>query len=574
MKYCTIFLLYLLIFLNCANFNQEDAKFEKLADNYIQKMLELHPEWATSLGDHRYDNRLNDYSLEGIKKNRDVNSLYLDSLRAIDFSRLTRVNQIDAQILQNRLRYAIFGADTLRSYEWNPRVYNTGGAIYNLLARDFAPLGERLLNVKERLKGIPLVLENARKNLQNPPRIHTETAILQNRGNISLIERDLSNFLENVPELKAEIVTIQKEVVNALDEYGEWLEKELLPRSNGDFRLGEEKYSKKLRYTLASDRRKENILSQAEVDLVDTQNELYQTALTLYHQFFPDVNDENIINDKRKVIKAVLDKLAEDHPTNETIVDLAKEALQSCTDFVRTKHLVTVPGDPLEIIVMPEFQRGVAVAYCDSPGPLEEQGKTFYAISPTPQDWTKKRVESFFREYNNYMLDNLTIHEAMPGHYLQLAHSNRFEAPTKVRAIFYSGTFVEGWATYSEQLMVEAGYGGLEVKMQQLKMRLRLIINAIIDQKIHTEGMTEAEAMDLMMTEGFQEEGEAAGKWRRACLTSTQLSTYYVGNMEVNDLRQAYEAKMGEDVDLQIIHDLMLSFGSPPPKYVKELMGM
>jgi uncharacterized protein (DUF885 family) len=315
-------------------------------------------------------------------------------------------------------------------------------------------------------------------------------------------------------------------------------------------------------------------LKQAEIDLEITQNELYQTALSLYRQFFPDVTDETILNDKKGVIKSVLDKLAEDRPTNETIVDLAKSSLKSCTEFVRAKQLVTVPDDPLEIIVMPEFQRGVAVAYCDSPGPLEELGKTFYAISPTPKDWTEERVESFFREYNNYMLENLTVHEAMPGHYLQLAHSNRFQAPTKVRAIFYSGTFVEGWATYSEQLMVEAGYGGPEMKMQQLKMRLRLIINAIIDQKIHTEGMTEEEAMDLMMEEGFQEEGEAAGKWRRACLTSTQLSTYYVGNMEVNDLRNNYEAKMGGDVDLKVMHDLMLSFGSPAPKYVKELIGL
>ena len=574
MIYRTVILVFLLILMSCAIFNQENAKFERLADNYIQNMLELNPEWATALGDHRYDNLLNDYSLEGIRKNLDLNRSYLDSLQAIDFSRLNQVNRIDAQILRNRLQYAIFSADTLRGYEWNPRTYNTGGAIYNLLARDFAPLEERLMNVKERLKAIPRVLENARKNLQNPPRIHTETAILQNRGNISLIEKDLSNFLEETPELKAEIVPLQKEVVNALNNYGKWLKRELLPKSNGDFRLGEEKYRKKLRYTLASDRAKEDILEQAEIDLIQTQNELYQTALTLHRQFNPDVNDETTLNDKKRVIKAVLDKLAEDHPTNETIVDLAKEALQSCTDFVQSKQLVTVPDDPLEIIVMPEFQRGVAVAYCDSPGPLEELGKTFYAISPTPQDWTDKRVESFFREYNNYMLDNLTIHEAMPGHYLQLAHSNRFEAPTKVRAIFYSGTFVEGWATYSEQLMVEAGYGGLAVKMQQLKMRLRLIINAIIDQKIHTEGMTEKEAMDLMMNEGFQEEGEAAGKWRRACLTSAQLSTYYVGNMEVNDLRKRYEAKMGGEVDLQIMHDLMLSFGSPATKYVMELMGL
>jgi len=168
----------------------------------------------------------------------------------------------------------------------------------------------------------------------------------------------------------------------------------------------------------------------------------------------------------------------------------------------------------------------------------------------------------------------LTIHEAMPGHYLQLVHSNRFHAPTRVRSVFYSGPFVEGWATYSEQLMAEKGFGGPEVKIQQLKMRLRLIINAILDQKIHTAGMTEKEAMDLMMNEGFQEEGEAAGKWRRACLTSTQLSTYYVGNTEVNDIRKAYEAKHGPITDLKSFHDALLSFGSPPPKYVKTLMGL
>ncbi len=574
MKFYYLICSLIFLSLSCNIFDQENSKFEKLANNYIEKMLVLNPEWATSLGDHRYDSLLDDYSLEGIRKNRELNRIYLDSLNTLDFSLLNQENRIDAQILWNRLKYSIFSADTLRSYEWNPMVYNIGGAIYNLLARDFAPLEDRLLSVRDRLKGIPAVLRQAEKNLQNPPVVHVETAIIQNKGNISLIEKDLTLFIEKTPELKEEITPLQREAINALNQYGEWLKRELLPKSTGDFRLGEEKYRKKLRYTLDSDRSKEEILSQAEMDLVKTQDEMYQTALTLYRKYFPEVEDENLLNDKKKIIKAVLDKLAEDHPTNETIVDLAKEALQSCTDFVQSEQLVSVPDDPLEIIVMPEFQRGVAVAYCDSPGPLEEEGKTFYAISPTPQDWSQDRVQSFFREYNNYMLQNLTVHEAMPGHYLQLAHSNRFKAPTKVRAIFYSGPFVEGWATYSEQVMVETGYGGQEMKMQQLKMRLRLLINAIIDQKIHTAGMTEEEALALMMNEGFQEEGEAAGKWRRACLTSAQLSTYYVGNMEMNNLRKAYEAKMGEAFDMQAMHDLMLSFGSPPSKYVKELMGL
>ena len=178
------------------------------------------------------------------------------------------------------------------------------------------------------------------------------------------------------------------------------------------------------------------------------------------------------------------------------------------------------------------------------------------------------------REYNNYMLQDITVHEAMPGHYLQLAHANKFTAPTKLRAIFQSNTFAEGWAVYAEQLMAEHGYGGPEVRMQQLKLKLRTIINAILDQKIHTAGMTEKEALALMMNEGFQEEGEAAGKWRRAALTSTQLSNYYVGSIEVNDIRRAYEAKMGDALDYKRMHDQMLSFGTPAPKYVRELMGL
>jgi uncharacterized protein (DUF885 family) len=221
---------------------------------------------------------------------------------------------------------------------------------------------------------------------------------------------------------------------------------------------------------------------------------------------------------------------------------------------------------------MPEFKRGVAIAYCDSPGPLDKTGKTFFAVAPTPKDWSKERKESFFREYNNYQIRDLTVHEAMPGHYLQLAHANEFSAPTLVRPIFRSGTFIEGWAVYCEQMMAEQGYGGPEVKMQQLKMRLRAIANAILDQSIHAGNMTEKEAMDLMMKETFQQEGEAVAKWKRARLTSAQLSTYFVGATEHLDLRAAAEKK--PNFDLKKYNDRVISYGSPPVKYVRELMGL
>ena len=449
-------------------------------------------------------------------------------------------------------------------------VYNVGGAIYGLLARDFAPLEERLRSLKGRLEQVPAVVEAARANLRNPPKVHTETAILQNPGTIALIREELDGFLEQAPGLKAELQPARETAIAALEDYGRWLQQDLLPRSNGDFRLGEEKFRRKLAFALHSDLSMEQILEQAQKRLAETQAALYETAVPLHEKYFPGRRTD----DRKQVIKAVLDRLAEDRPTNETIVADAQRTLESTTAFVREKNLVSVPDEPVEIIVMPEFRRGVSIAYCDSPGPLETNGKTFYAISPTPTDWSAERAESFYKEYNDYMLEELTVHEAMPGHYLQLAHSNRYQGATLLRSIFYSGSFVEGYAVYAEQVMVEHGYGGPEVKMQQLKMLTRAILNAILDQKIHAGAMTEQEAMRLMLDEGFQEDGEAAGKWRRACLTSAQLSTYFVGATEVNDIRQAWEAKHGPIQDMRAFHDRMLSYGSPPAKFVKRLMGL
>jgi len=551
---------------------ESNTKFEKLTQSFFDGFLAQNPEWATGLGDHRFDTMLSDYSPEAVEKEKAFYLAYLDSLDQIDIEKLNETNRIDYQILKNQIESSYFSLDTLRGYEWSPLRYNPGGAIYSLIARDFAPLAERMNSVMARLAAIPRRLEQAKANVNNPPKVFTETAIRQIKGTISMIRDDLNAQLDSVPEIKEQFHDVQAKAVAALEDYSNWLEKDLLPRSNGDFRIGDEKYRSKLRYTLESDFSKEKILEIAEKDLADTQKEIYKTALPLYKKFFPSKKTENI--DEKKLVRAVLDRLAQDHPNAENVVEFANISLKMCTDFVRDKNLVSVPDEPIDIIVMPEFARGFAVAYCDSPGPLEKGAKTFYAISPPPSYWDKDRVESYFREYNDYMMWDLTIHEAMPGHYLQLAHSNTFKAPTLIRSIFGSGTFTEGWATYAEQFMVENGFGGPEAKMEQLKMRLRMIINAIIDQKIHTEGMTEQEAMDMMINEGFQEEGEAAGKWIRACLSSTQLSTYYVGNIELNEIRDAYMAKNGEGSDLKTFHDKMLSYGSPPPKFVKELMGL
>ena len=254
------------------------------------------------------------------------------------------------------------------------------------------------------------------------------------------------------------------------------------------------------------------------------------------------------------------------------MVKTARESLVDIEAFVRKRDLITIPDDPIEIIIMPEFERGVSVAYCDSPGPLDVGQKTFYAVAPLPEDWTDKQVDSFLREYNRRSIHNLSVHEAIPGHFLQLAHSNRY--PSLLRAVLSSGVFIEGWAVYTEQMLADEGYMNADplMKLIALKWYLRGIANSIIDQEIHAGDMSREEAMRLMTVDTFQEEREAAGKWIRAQLTSTQLSTYFVGYQEHRDLRAEVEKKAGEAFNLKKYHDQVISYGSPPVRYVRRLV--
>src|SRR6266540_1347344 len=558
--------------LNAAPTTQDDA-FQKIAHDYIEHYLQANPEEATELGDHRFDGQLTDYSPEARAKELASQKEFRDKLNAVDGSQLTGANSIDFRILKENIDYEIFRAEELKEPEWNPLVYmqSLANSLYLLVARDFASPEKRIPNLRQRMEAIPRVIEQAKANLHNPPRVHMETAIEQTQGAISLVREGLAPLLDRAPQMKTELAPLQEKTAAALEDYRKWLQNDLLPRSDGDFRLGAEKFRKKLRFALASDLSMEEIMKRAQADLKQTQTAIYQTALPLYKKYFPNA-DSATLTDKHKVTAAVLDKLAEQHPDDATVVGYAKEVVSEATKFVRSHNRVTIPDTPLDVIAMPEFKRGVAIAYCDSPGSLDKTGKTFFAVAPTPKDWSKERKESFFREYNNYEIRDLTVHEAMPGHYLQIAHANQFHAPTLVRAIWRSGTFVEGWAVYTERVMADAGFGGPEVKMQQLKMRLRAIANAILDQSIHAGNMTEKEAMDLMMKETFQQEGEAVAKWKRARLTSAQLSTYFVGATEHLDLRAAEEKKIGRDFDLKKYNDQVISYGSPPVKYVRELM--
>jgi uncharacterized protein (DUF885 family) len=556
--------------------NPQDGEFEKIAKDYCENYLASHPETATELGDHRFDGALTDYSVESRTRMLANAKQVREALKKFDdYKQLTGPNQIDVRILRDEVEREIFALEELRDADWNPLVYNQSlaNSLYLLVARDFDSAQNRVPNLRRRMEGIPNVIKQAEANLQHPPKVHTETAIDQVQGAITLVRNGLDPLLNQAPQMKKDIAPIQEKTAKALEDYKKWLQTDLLKRSDGDFRIGAEKFRKKLRFALASDLSMEEVMQRAQAELAQKQNEIYETALPLYKKYFPKA-DAKTLADKKKVTVAVLNKLAEQRQDDNTVVGYAQKVVSEATDFVKQHNLVALPNVPLDVVAMPEFKRGVAIAYCDSSGPIEKNGKTFFAISPTPKDWSKEKKESFFRENNNYFLRDLTVHEAMPGHYLQLAHSNEFKAPTLVRAIFQSGTFIEGWAVYTEQMMAEQGYGGAEVKMQQLKMRLRAIANSILDQSIHAGNMTEQQAMDLMTKETFQEQGEATLKWKRARLTSAQLSTYFVGVSEHLDLREAAKKKLGKDFDLKKYNDEVISCGSPPVKYVRELMGL
>ena len=556
-----------------------DARFEALGQRFVGEFGRYAPVYATALGDHRFDGDLDDLSAAGRAQATAWARRLLTELEAIDRGALSRANQVDAAVLENQLRYAIWSEQAYRDWSWDPLVYTqlTGQALYGLLARDFAPLPERLRSLAARLEKLPRLLEQARANLvpARVPAIHAETAVKQNPGVMSLVDELVTpqlGALEPADRTRLERAVAQARA--ALQEHQRWLEETLVPAAKGEFRIGGELYDQKLAFALMSPLYRTDIRARAEAEVLRVRGEMYAVARNVLagREGAPPLPDSPTVDQQQAAIAAALELANADRPARDGVVDLARATLAETTEFVRKRDFVTLPDEPLEIILMPEFQRGVAVAYCDSPGPLDKGQRTFYAVSPIPDDWSDAHVDSFLREYNSRSIANLTIHEAMPGHYLQIAHSNRY--PSVLRAMLWSGPFVEGWAVYAEHAMHEQGFRDDDplMRLVQLKWYLRAVTNAIVDSAIHVDGMTRDEAMRLMTVTGFQEEREAAGKWVRAQLTSTQLSTYFVGYLEHADLRAEAERRWGERFALKRYHDQALSYGSPPVRFVRALM--
>jgi uncharacterized protein (DUF885 family) len=546
-----------------------DGEFTRLAKEYLDDRAERNPPAATDLGDHRYDDRLADPSEQARADERRALDGFAARLEAIDDSALSAEHRVDAAMMAGSVARRVFELDELREHTWNPLQANPGQAIYQLLARDFGPLPERLAALAGRLAQVPAALAEARRQLGPMPQVHLETAIGQFAGTIALVSDGVDQALKDAPSSAPQLGQTRTAALEALTEHRDWLSARLAEGvAAGGFpdpRIGPGRFARKLSLALSAATDADAILTRAQADLDRVSEEITGLAAQMAGSAQPGV------------VRQVLDQLAKDVPDDTNILALCRDALTAQTAFVTDHRLVSVYDDPVELIVMPEIDRGVAVAYCDSPGPLEPLPlPTFIAVSPTPADWPPQRVASFYREYNRHMVHNLMVHEAMPGHYLQLQHSRRFKgSDTAIRAALRSGSFTEGWAVYTEEVMAEHGYPGAgdprAVRMQQLKMQLRTIINAILDARIHAHGMTEADAMTLMTERGHQEEGEAAGKWRRALLTSAQLSTYYVGYSEISDLARELRAAAPGQGDREV-HDRMLAHGSPPVRLLRTLI--
>ncbi len=559
--------------------SEADKRFERIAARFVDGFSEFSPVSATSLGDHRYDDQLDQASAESRRKELAFCERLQAEARQLDRSKLSRQNQVDFQLLSRYLAKKKWRLTRLEEWAWNPVMYTQlcGGSVYGLMSREFAPLPKRLNHVAVRLEQLPRLLKQVRSTLQpsRVPTVHAETALKQNRGVLSMLDNMVKPHLDKLnAKDRSRLEKAISVATTAVIKHESWLQEELVPNANGDFRIGLKRYEEKLAYSLETKLTRQQIRDMARSELKRVRAEMYDISRGVLKKEQPDSKwpKRPTAKQQQDAIKAALELAYADAPERDQVLASARKSMKVAEDFIRDRDLISIPNDPLEIIVMPEFQRGVSVAYCDSPGPLEVGQKTFYAVAPLPEKWTDEQCESFLREYNIRSIHNLTVHEAMPGHFLQLAFANRY--PGKLRAVTASGVFIEGWACYTEQMLSEEGFLDRDPLMRliTLKWYLRSIANTILDQSLHVEGMTRSAAMKLMIEDTFQQEREAAGKWTRAQLTSVQLSTYFVGFHEHQAMRRAAEESWGDKFKLKDYHDRAVSFGSPPVRFARALL--
>ena len=558
-----------------------DLEFYRIADRYLDDSLRAYPTQATLAGYHKYDSFLEDLTAAGIGEKLRLATNYLAELRAVDPERLSTSARIDYHLVRTDIEASIFALEEIRPYERDPQSYidllgNT--TLFLTLQEADSPLWpERLEALLKRMEAIPSLLRAAQANLKNPARVVTDLTIHTSGGSVGFFETVAPPLFAKAPKIRRHLETETGKVIAALKEFKVWLENDLVPRSLGDWRLGADLWTKKLRHTLQSSLTPEEILKRAQEQLETDRTHMLEVAAPLHDRLHPGhrhaEKGDALVN---TIVREVLDEVTKRHSTPDTLFRDTRRAVDRIKAFIRERDLIGLPPDDDNFVVEPTpgFMDGVAVAFFNPPPVLEPDLKKSFWISSVPRGET----ESFLREYNDYALQGLTIHEAFPGHYVQYWHALHSPIATIYKKLFSSGTFAEGWAVLAERLMFENGYASDEPEnlLVHLKQTLRVPLNAILDARLHTTAMSDEAAdrfaMDLLRGPGFQEEAEARGKLRRAKVSSTQLSTYFVGYLEMSDLLREARRREGDRFRLRAFNERLLSFGTIPPRDARALL--
>lgn len=554
----------------------EDQKLDSYFKKYLDAWFTLRPVDGTTLGDRRFDAQMDDFSPAALARWPQLNRETLAGLaQAVNTNQLSADAKLDYEIFRHAMQQAIWAAENTRPYEQDPRLYNVyiSDSVFAILAQSSWPKETAIAKSIERMRQLPRVTEAARRLLKDPPRVIVETAIRQNQGSIGFYENDLFELAGETPQKEA-LKKAAQEVVANLKEYQKFLEQDLLPKANGEWRLGKEKFAQKLDMELDAGMSAEEILGVAESEFARVERDMYVIARQLWSRYYPQqALPPDDAAGRTATVRQVLAAIGKVHCTPAELTAEVKADVAKVKAFIAERDILRLPDpDRCQIIEMPEFQRGNSTAYMNASPPLDPEAPGFYAVSPPPKDWDAQKVESYLQEYNRQMLHILTIHEGYPGHYVQLEYANR--NPSLIRRVLQSGVYIEGWAVYTEQTMLDQGYGDqdLALRLSQLKFYLRAVANTILDHKMHCTDMTDDQAMDLLVNRSFQSEGEARLKVIRAKQSSCQLSTYFAGRTAMYRLRTQISREMGDRFVLGRFHEAVLAPGAVPVKYLPELV--
>ncbi len=577
-------LVALALFFSCGQEKKEtehtadqNQRFDSYKNNFVEALWKLYPGWASSVGYHNYDSILPLPDAAQRTKESGFFGAHLDSLTTFDLQALNDANKTDLYMLRDFLKSGQWSLSTLKSFEWDPSNYNVCGSFAEMLNNNYDSLETRLHNFYLRMAAVPAYYEAAKKNILNPTAEHTDLAMSQNLGGASVFETDLEDALKKSKlsaEEKEKIKVRAADCVKAVKGWADWLKnyKNEHPRS---FRLGKELYAKKFEYDIQSGYSADQIYEKAIAHKKDLHEKMFAITKELWPKY---LKNKTLPENPLDAIKDMIDVLSVKHVKPDSFQTAIEKQIPVLVDFVNKKKLLYLdPSKPLVVRKEPAYMAGLAGASISSPGPYDKNGNTYYNVGSL-SGWTKERAESYLREYNHYILQILNIHEAIPGHYTQLIYSN--QSPSMIKSLFGNGAMVEGWAVYTERMMLENGYGAPEgsetaepeMWLMYYKWNLRSTCNTILDYSVHSKDMSKEEALNLLTKEAFQQQAEAEGKWRRVTLSQVQLCSYFTGFKEIYEFREAYKTKMGDKFDLKAFHEKFLSYGSAPVKYIKELM--